>query len=74
MHLFIKEPEVKKLNPWWWRIPTILFCSLVIGTMLTISKIALADSSSELGEILGAGLDGFTVYLNWLFDILELIW
>ena len=66
--------EVKRTSPWWWRVPVILITLVAIVVLLTIAKVASAAFAGDLGMLLEAGLEGFKVYLDWLYKLFELIW
>ena len=61
--------EVKRTSPWWWRVPVILITLVAIVVLLTIAKVASAAFAGDLGMLLEAGLEGFKVYLNWLYKL-----
>jgi hypothetical protein len=42
--------------------------------LATTGKVLAAGSAGELAKILEAGLEGFQVYLNWLLEVLKVIW
>ena len=63
------------MNKWWFKVPIILFCILMVATAIVFGKVAYAASGMpEFGQILTAGLDGFKAYLEWLLEILKFIW
>jgi hypothetical protein len=48
--------------------------ALLVFTLATAGKVLAQGAASELAKILEAGLDGFQVYLNWLLEVLKVIW
>lgn len=40
----------------------------------TGAKVMAAGTDTQLATILQAGLDGFRAYLDWLTEVLTLIW
>jgi len=55
---------------------------LLLGSAIVLGAFALATGgrvlasggASELAKILEAGLGGFQAYLNWLLEVLKVIW
>ena len=59
----------------WWRIPVILFCILMVATVIVFSKVVYAASGMpEFGQLLSAATEGLTEYFKFLMDVLEFIW
>lgn len=48
----------------------------VIGgfALATGGKVLAAGSAGELAKILEAGVEGFKAYLDWLLEVLKIIW
>ena len=63
------------MNKWWFKGPIILFCILMVTTVVVFSKVAYAASGMpEFGQLLSAATDGLKEYFKFLMDVLEFIW
>jgi len=49
----------------------IVVLALVLASM---GKVMAAGGMAELTKILEAGLEGFIAYLDWLLEVLKVIW
>jgi len=47
---------------------------LIAFMLATVGKVLAAGATEELAQILEAGLTGFGAYLDWLLEVLEVIW
>ena len=63
------------MKSWWIRAPIILVCLLMVSFTVVFGKVIYAASGMpEFALILQAALDAFGDLLDWLLEILKLIW
>ena len=63
------------MNRWWFRVPIALGCTLMVAMAVVSGKIAYAVSGMpEFGEVLSEATTAFVAYLDWLLQVLELVW
>ena len=56
-----------------WILPAPVIAA-VLFLLATGGKILASGGVSELAKILESGLEGFKAYLNWLLEILKIVW
>ena len=54
----------------WFVLLTLVFLFLVASS----TKVALAGMDVQLTQILQSGLAGLQAYLDWLLEVLDVIW
>ena len=48
--------------------------SLLLFVLIMVGKVAATETAGEFAQILEAGLNGFKAYLNWLLEVLKIVW
>ena len=63
------------MSKWWLKAPILLFCILMIATVVVFGRVAYAASGMpEFGQIITAHLDALKITLESLYEILVFIW
>jgi len=64
-----------KMSKWWFKVPIILLCVLMVAGAVVFGKVAYAASGMpEFGQIITASLDALKITLEHLYEVLKLIW
>jgi len=56
-------------NKWFYLVSVI-----ALFWMVSYVRVVYAGTDVQLDKVLKAGVDGFVAFLNWLLDVLKLIW
>ena len=59
---------------WWYRVPVVLFCLIILASFVLFSRVATAASAPDLQYLLGTAVEGLQEFFDFLLEVLNIIW
>ncbi len=56
----------------WFLLALVLIVAIL--ALATTGQVLASESAGELAKILEAGAKGFAIYLDWLLEVLKVVW
>ena len=69
-----REKPKKNLERWWYRVPVIIVCLLMVFIVLTYHKVVSAATASEFSQLLDTALAMLRAGFDFLLEVLDVIW